>query len=255
MRTCSDRKNLTLPQALSDLKKKGFQIEEYPSEWVLFLEFWSKSQLSDRHIIKNALDKIRPQLKEKFPMGQAAYSLSSQDLSFGMKEEEYLGLKIPKVTSNQLTRVFNIYLVDTISSSIAAYVANDLHKVFGDKINIVRVKNFTELRNEPKEKIDCVVSLLGIDPGDPLTHLSFLQEDSPLVLGAISLKEIEAVGMITDENKFNDAVKVLEKKLIENIIVVPFAHFPGVVVEAPGFKKMDHLSWGWGAQAWTYQTP
>jgi hypothetical protein len=69
----------------------------------------------------------------------------------------------------------------------------------------------------------------------------------------LTKEKITEAALIEDPEEFARAIQNIEKKLLQNRILVPLAHFPGVVAEAPGFERDEALSWSCGTQEWTYR--
>lgn len=242
---------------LSSLRKKGYRVEEYPSEWLAHLGFQPTVNLQDRQRIALTLDKIRDRLAASSPMGQLAYSVPPSDRPFGVKAKEYeeFSAKLESELKGfmHLSRKLTIGTVDSLYDLPVIKLAMEhLKEMFPEQIElkILKRSDFGKLF-EPG--IDVYLSVQGISAADPAHHLSFFLKSDAIFAEVTNKEEIAKLSTLHEAYEFNREVLRIERKIIEKRALMPLLHFPGVVVSAPGFERDDALAGSWGVRAWTYR--
>ena len=69
----------------------------------------------------------------------------------------------------------------------------------------------------------------------------------------LKLNELAQIAQIGDEREFVSRVQSIERRIRDEVWMVPIAHFPGVVAEAPNFERDEDLAGSWGIQTWAYR--
>ncbi len=236
------------------LKDKGYRVQIFPSEYLTFLAFRPGVSESDRKVIGNALDLGRNLMALQQPLSNHAFSIAPADRPFGISKAEYETL-FPFTEPNaghqptKLSRTFSLGIYHTsVNHPYLKAIVELLTKQFPD-LEVKVIQNYSEYNSST----DFQVNVIGISPSDPLPHLFYLIHNFPNLAAAVTDEQITAVSLIHDAEKFNQASKALEMKLVKERLLIPIAHFPGIVAEAPGFERDQNLAWSWGTQAWTYR--
>lgn len=232
---------------LQTIRDKGYRLERFPTEWLIYLAFGTRVQAPDRARLADFIDSHRENWLESAALGQPAFSVAPSDRPFGLSRNEYrahAGRGIAGPLSRKL-------VLGTLKSwhgtPLFARVCADLLRAF-PTVELKLHDSFAELG-----KSDLVLSPLGISQFDPLTHLAFLSETMPGFSRAVSAVDVAEASVLTDSSLFNARVKQFERRILEDRIIVPLAHFPGVVAHAPGFERDESLAYSWGIQAWAYR--
>lgn len=238
--------------SVETLKKSGYQVEIFPSEEVLGVGFKRNVPLSDRILIASAIDRIRKEAIKLAPHGQPAFSMPPSDRPFGLTEEEYV-VHRPTETSLKISRPLKLGVgkaayTNPFLKNAADQIIREVHGLQLELLEGSRAANMYSESSGP----DAFFFGLGISPGDPLNHLAFLKNALAIFSDFMSDEQLSNLATITDSHKFIEAVKTVEKRILRERLLVPLAHFPGIVAESPRFKRNHDLAWAWGIQAWTY---
>lgn len=236
--------------AINHAISKGYRVEEFPSEWLVYVGFSSAISLQDRRCIGAAVDQVRKDLVSRSLRAQTAYSIAPSDRPFGLSHSQYektVG-SLQKTCSSTLTKS---YTLGTFSTMVDLPIFRDLIAFLRNRFPDLAFKtaNGVELYDG---SVDIFLSPLGISPADPLGHLAFLQDTNPLVGQCIEKGDIIEAAKEPDIIGFNKRIRALETILAKQRALIPIGHFPGLVVQAPRFIRDDNLAWGWGIQTWTY---
>lgn len=234
---------------LDDLESRGFKVELFPSEWLVYLGFNKGISFEDRLALGQAIDEIRDESRIQIGLGQQAYSMSPQDRDFGFKESKYKNLT-SSLTRASLSRPVKVGLFTELQRSpYFDYYHKALEQKLGNKVEFVTFDrpNVRKIFSE----VDAHLLLLGISPGDPLTHFAFMQETKPNFAQVFSRDQIERLAQIQDLQKFNEEALLFEEKILKERLLIPLAHFPGVVALSDEFSRDEKLAWTWGIQSWT----
>lgn len=232
------------------LKSKGYRVEESPSEWMAYLGFNAKTARTDRLALAHAVDEIRKEGRGGLDLGQEAFSISPADRDFGLKADEYWKIA-ENLAQAQLSRPVRIGLFKEYENSpILACYREGLSAKFRNKIEFV-VFERASIRDIFTPQVDAYLLVLGIAPDDPLTHFSYLQEMNPLVGQTIPRHDIEDLSRTENLVEFNKKVVEFESLILQHRLLVPLAHYPGVVASARSVTRNENLAWSWGIQAWT----
>lgn len=239
-------------ELLAKVRAAGYSLRQMPSEWLVYFGINSKVPLEDRKTFSRVADGWREELLTRAALGQPAFSMSPSDRPFGLKREDYQQITAP-LSSAGVNAKFSRpgYILATLDewSEIPLFAAalQRARESFPDlKIQLLPRSRITELWSD---KVDFVLSPMGIAPSDPLNSLAFLEELGPV----ISRDEIARISTLQSAESFNLALRDIEKRVLEARLWVPIGHFPGLVIEAPGVERDEELSWSWGIQAWTYR--
>ena len=237
-------------EVLELLKRKGYRIQIYPSEWLLYVGFGSNAGRELRAVLTSVVDEARPTLLENFDHATEALSIAPADRPFSVSPKLYTKIRSIKKMASKPGRIFKLGVHE---SEADKPLIKRLVEVLRNGVNFeVHYYPGAEYRKMLSQS-DAYITMLGISPGDPLSHLSYLRSTSEDFAQDISEAEIRKVSEISNSDHFISAVRELESKVITNMLVVPVAHFPGVVAEAPNFERVESIAGSWGTQAWTYR--
>ena len=142
--------------------------------------------------------------------------------------------------------------VEYESAPIFRFYRHALESALGDKVQFI-IYDKPNLKRMVSAEVDAYIRILGISPGDPLTHFAFVQEATPLIREALPRSRIEELSKIESIDEFNREVLALEHLILRERLMVPLAHFPGIVAYSKNFIRDENLAWSWGIQPWTYR--
>lgn len=232
---------------LQAIRDKGFVLETFPTEWLIYLAFGTRVTASERARLAEFIDSHRESWLESAALGQPAFSVAPSDRPFGLSREEYrahVGRGAPGDFSRKLALGT---LKSWHESPLFARVCADLLQAF-PQLELKLHESFVELG-----KSDVILSPLGISQFDPLTHLAFLSETMAGFSRVVPAADVAKASVLVDSSQFNERVKEFERRILKERIIVPLAHFPGLVAHAPGFERDESLAYSWGIQAWAYR--
>lgn len=235
---------------ISALKEKGYRIRQMPSEWLLYWGINEKVSKSDRERLFTFFDSLRERLLKEAPLGQAAFSLSPSDRPFGIKEEVYrrFNSKPNDLKAVHLSRKIVLYTLDEWAGlPIFAEAIRQIQSL-SNQIDVKYVSRKDAHRLWSGE-FDVILSPLGISPGDPINNFAFKREFSKIATKDV----IVELSAMSDPEAFNRRLIEIEKEVLAQRLWAPIGHFPGVVIEAPGYERDEKIAWSWGIQAWTYR--
>jgi len=237
-----------VPRDYETLEKKGYTVELYPSDWLVYVSFGHGTARDDRVLIASVLDKARSRLTPKATNGQTAYSTTPTDRPFSLSQKEYQA-SAPRPRSRSLSRPLTLTTLDEWSSlPLFAAVIKELQNALPE----LTVKTVSRSEMKSIYQSDVWLSPIGQTPADPLTHLSFLVTAKQGIDGVLSRDEISEISAIEDAKTFVARVKDIERRILSERVMVPLFHFPGVLVTSPLVEKDARLASNWGIQAWTY---
>lgn len=234
------------------LKEKGYRLKFSPSEWLAYLSFNSKVTLSDRVTIGKKIDAQRNNFMRFASLGQQAFSIAPSDRPFGLDAKEYNeSSRQIKAGTDKLSKPYKIGVISTdFNIPLYQFVIKSMLKEFPElTLELVPPEKFDQLEN----LIDIFIDAIGITPADPLNHLSFLMNFDSRFSAVLTEEKITTIAIQENAEEFIKEVKNIEYQILKSRLIVPLAHFPGIVAEAPRFEKDESLSWSWGTQAWTYR--
>lgn len=239
------------PENITDLRNRGYKVEQYPMEWIVYLIVGQKLDLKTKQSIRNIIDVYRKDKLTSESLGTPAYSVAPADRSFALNETEYLKLFPPSK-------------IETIHShlklaTLETWVEIPFFKKIIEHLKI-QIPNLEIVKLPPKEisklfngEYDIVLSPLGISHADPLSHISFLESTLSGFDKVVSKELISEIAVKSNSSDFDTAIKSIEAKIVESGLILPIAHFPGVVAYRNDFIRNDDLSFGWGIQTWAFQ--
>lgn len=232
------------------LRHKGYRLNYFPSEWMVYINFTEKLPTTDRNFIGNIIDSNRDPLMHFAKTGQKAFSIAPSDRSFGVNEKLYFEQNLPLNSASNykpksfifgtLSHWYKIPLFKATLDLLIQSTPGSTLKLFDD---------FDKMQTEA----DVSLQMLGISPADPLSHLTFLMKENKSYSSVLTDQIITKLSLIDDAETFNRSVRDVELDIASKRIIIPIAHFPGIVAEAPGFERDEALAWSWGTQAWTYR--
>jgi len=231
--------------SLEKLKTKGYRIRQTPSEWLVYLGLNPSVSAPDRKIFADAARTWRKEILSQSPLGVPAYSLSPSDRPFGLKGDP---ADLPATDTKALSRVYTLGTLDEWAKvPMFAATLDHIKKRFPE----MKIKLFprTQMNELYSSRVSIVLSPLGISPADPINDFTFLSELSDLIPRA----ELTKFSTESDQNRFNEGLLQIEKRVIAANRWVPLGHFPGVVAEANWLERDESLAWAWGIQTWTYR--
>jgi hypothetical protein len=243
-----------LTSALADkLKSKGYRLQIFPSEWLLYFQFTQVPSENLRKRLGRMFDLLRERLVSHLDFAQAAYSIAPMDRPFGLKKDEYtnaIKTETPHIGERDDYPLRIGLLANTERNPNIQMILGEIRKFFP---NIqIRFLRYEEWEKAEKE-LDVLINALGISQFDPLNHISYLMHQDPLIRETVTDNDVAELASTHKRDDFISKVKDLESTLARERRIFPLAHFPGIVAEAPGFDRDEELSWNWGTQAWTYR--
>lgn len=239
-----DRKNL---------ERKGYKVDTFPTEWFVYLIVKPKVPLKLRQALQTMIHRFQREEKEKLSFGMSAYSISPSDRDFSLSEAEYLNAADLAEAQIDTDASFVVYTLENWAKiPIYAYLIEEVKKTF-PKVRIEFLGRGGGQKIFGDEEVQIAISLLGISPSDPLTHFSFLETTLPGFSDIISKKEIAALSTYSDGGEFNRRVKDVEIKAAQRGLIIPVAHYPGVVAYRGDLSRDEERAFGWGIQTWSFR--
>lgn len=236
------------------LREKGYRVETFPTEWFVYLLIKKQVAKPVKEALIAAIDEFRSNELPKFPLGLPAYSIAPSDREFALNQEEFPKLRIARDPVGQ--RIAELaFKVSTATTWAEIPVNAKLLEFLKHRFPRMEVELITPSEGMRlfDKNTDISLSLLGISPSDPLSHLSFFES---VVYGfgdLVSKEDIAQLATQTESAEFNRRAKELEKRIIRSGLVVPIGHFPGVVAYRNDFIRDDSLAFGWGIQTWSFR--
>jgi hypothetical protein len=241
------------PTDLDKIKAKGYKLEMFPTEWVVYLITNPNLDQKIKDTVRSIVDTYRTANLKSDSLGDPAYSIAPTDRSFALKAEDYSELFSLKtesedvITQSLTIATLAVWVEIPFFKKMLEYLKK---RVPGLKVEVLPSKDIMELFSN---KYDFVLSPLGISQSDPLTHLSFLESTLNGFNKIISKDQIAKIAVLSDSNAFDTAVKNIERAIVKSGLIIPIAHFPGVVAYRSDFIKNDNFTFGWGIQTWAFQ--
>lgn len=244
------------PPDLDVLASRGFRIQKFPSEWITYVGFNPSVPKEDREQIAKVIDQNRPELMKEASLGQAAFSIPPSDRPFGLSEIEYLKVK-PTVPKGPLKLSKPLKIGTRAEWYEIPIFRKTIHKLKDAFPTLETVTVKSSVYSGPDTaghyEADIYLTALGISPADPLSHIAYLTSSAPNFKGFLSDLQQAEVATMSNATEFIRTIKEIETRILHERLIIPLAHFPGIVVEAPRFKRDSDLAWSWGIQAWTYR--
>jgi hypothetical protein len=237
---------------IGKLKDKGYVVETFPTEWFVYIILKSTTDPALKASIIEAIDDFRENALPHTTLGIPAYSISPSDREFSLSKEEYYAAKRSEPAAFGRDKKFKLATLETWAAvPFYARVLAHLKKVF-PKMEVELIPPFEGIKLFTGQA-DVTLSLLGISHSDPLSHLSFLESVVEGFDDCVSKPEIAALSTSTNVAAFNSSIKEIERKINHSGLIVPIAHFPGLVAYRKDFIKDDDTSYGWGIQTWSFR--
>jgi hypothetical protein len=154
------------------LIKKGYGLNYFSSEWLIFLTFNAELSLQDRKIVSQTIDPIRDDSLFQDSIGQPSYSIVPADRPFGLNREEYEASLPPPLDTLTLSRPLILGALEGDEKEPSFLkVKEALIEQFPDlKVRYFAGKDHHKMRTEA----DILFDYIGISPADPLSLLFFL---------------------------------------------------------------------------------
>lgn len=237
--------------AKSDVEKigaKGYVVETYPGEWLIYVSFGRKVPLADREAVAAVVDRDRDRWLADAPFGSAAFSISPSDRPFALTRQEYAG-SIPE-TAHSISVAKRIV-------TLKSWYELPLFRRICDALQVqypaLRLHVVDQYGNLFSGDTDVIVSPLGISHSDPLSHMAFLASAVPGFDAAVAAGDVATASVVTDPKRFDGVIKKFETSVRQRRAIVPVGHFPGIVAHAPRFERDEDISFSWGIQTWSYR--
>jgi hypothetical protein len=237
---------------LATLKNKGYVVDLYPTEWFVYILAKKGVDISLRNALRKAIDKFRTSEVSPNGLGVPAFSISPSDRDFSLSKAEYEGVVDQSSNDFDRNRTVTVY-------TSASWAKIPFYRSIIDSLKAT-FPNFVLKELQPSEspklfsaETDVALALLGISPSDPLSHFSFLETTLNGFSGIVGKDEISQLALTADSVEFNRKIKAIEMKVRESGLVIPIAHFPGVVAHKAGLQRDDANSFGWGIQTWSFR--
>lgn len=232
------------------IKSNNYKVQIFPNEWLVYLGFHSNVQFSQRNIIASKIDSIRHSISEKIVYGASSYSTVPSDRAFGLTEEEYKRNK-PQVMMTKIEKKLRLATLDEWAKiPLFSYIIDELIKEFNFDVILFPRGEMSKVYSN--EYADFYLSPMGISASDPLGNYSFLSSFINLFKEVVTEETFVRLYQEKDFFSFAKKVKELEGNLLEQRILIPIGHFPGIIIESERVKRDESRAWDWGIQAWTY---
>lgn len=236
----------------SDVEKinaKGYAVESYPGEWLIYVGFGRKVATADREAIAAVVDRDREQWISDAPYGSAAYSISPSDRSFALSKEEYATVSTPET----IGRISVGRRLVTHKSWYELPVFRNICDVLRTRFPDLRLHVVDEFAELFSGEHDVFVSPLGISHSDPLSHMAFLSNTLPAFAAVVPGEEVANASVLADPSRFDEVIKGFERRVRKRRVIVPIGHFPGIVAHSSRFERDEDISFSWGIQTWSYR--
>jgi len=236
--------------AIENLKSKGYTVELFPTEWFVYLVAREGLSSEVRSNLLKILENFKQSKSMQESLGSPAHSIAPSDRQFSLKKDNDVATQSGQISISK-------YPIKI--TTLKSWIDNPFFKVTIEEIKKYFPNLEIELLDPSDSKrlfsYDTMLTLapLGISPTDPLTHFSFLESALSGFDKIISKDEIARASIIDDESEFNKTIQNLERKVVQSKLLMPIAHFPGVIAYRKDFKIDQNIAFGWGLQAWAFQ--
>lgn len=243
-----------LSSDLEMLRVKGYKTNISPTEWVIHLSLKNSIPMNVRKEVSEFVEQFQKSEVFKSYLASLAYSISPLDRGYSISESEVKLLKNelfreqPEEDDLRKKRNLKLRFVSSLRLSGSPFVKGFISHF---KERFPEFEIATDPSGKPPYEGDVVLYSLGISPADPLNHFAYLANMLPGFQDVVSLKEIAEAAMIVDPEEFYKKVKGFEFRALRSGLVLPIAHFPGVVALRSDLSINDAQSFGWGIQAWS----
>lgn len=234
------------------LKEKGYTVEIFPTEWFVFLTVKKQVNAPLKKALLQAMDKYRTEMASKASLGIPAYSISPSDSDFAISAAEYRDAVGPQHEVFDHNTKFTVTTTKSWAE-IPFYMRtlNFLKQQFPNmQVQVLERKDGFRLF---AKETDVALALLGISPTDPLTHISFLESTLYGFNELTSKEQLSQLAIKTNAEEFNKGIKEMEVRANQTGLIVPIAHFPGVIAYRKDFVRDETKALGWGIQTWSFK--
>ncbi len=230
---------------LQSLQEKGYETMISPNEWFTYIKIRPDADQDLTLELESSIERFKTGLQFGTYLGVKAYSVSPSDREYSLPPG-----KVDITLMPSSGRQFKISTLSTWSKipffeKILTHLQNEFPQM---KIELLPPEKIGDLFSGVTEIALCP---LGISPTDPLGHFGFLNENVFGISALITKKEIANAATISDPSLFNSEIKEFESRVRNRHLIIPIAHFPGVVAYRKDFSIDDNLSFGWGIQLWS----
>lgn len=232
---------------IKEIESHDLDLSIYPNEWVYMLGFNNdKINLSDRTLIRDFIYLNREEIIKDTPFAQKSYSVSPINKPFGLKENDYTPGKL-----NDLIRLSQKISIGIRKKDVDhKFVKNFVSLISRvENLDIVLFENVADIYSIP----DIYLGVQGISAGDPVHHLNFFLKYEPLFKSFVTTGELNDIASIQNDSDFISKIKEIELRILENVCLIPIAHFPGIVINSKKIKPDPKLIGDWGIRAWTFK--
>lgn len=239
------------PKFIDTLKDLGYKVQIFPNEWLIYLGFNADLAIDERRLIGETIDQAREQLLNVIQLGNLSYSTTPGDRGYGLSKMEYL----QHINSQKSNKLSKRLVISTLDEWISIPVFKLVLEILKYKLSVdVKLVSRAELGNLYSSKFsDLFLSPMGISAADPLGNYSFLNSFYSLTSNIFTEERFLDLYQEKDYATFASKIKILEKEIIKNRLIIPIGHFPGIVIESPRLHRDELKSWDWGIQTWTYK--
>ena len=239
---------------IKKIKSHNYKVQIFPNEWLVYLGFQKSVDKKIRNHIGFLIDSARKELEGNIVHGSLAYSVTPSDRPYGLSAKDYEANKLNQVEHEK--GEFKRLRLSTLDEWSSVPLFAELIKILKDNYNI----EFNAFPRSEMSKIyseeytDFYISPMGISSADPLGNFMFMHSNNKLFSQNISKDSISDAYSLNGIDDFNNKIKIIEKEILSNRVVIPIGHFPGVIIESHNMLRDDSKAWDWGIQAWTYKT-
>lgn len=240
------------PADVQLMQEKGYVVELFPTEWFVYLVARGSGDKELASALREQIDLFRESELKKVSLGLPAYSIAPTDRPFALSKADYEKNALPSLPGFDFNKKFK---VATLSSWVQVS--------FNSKILAFLKKRFPNMEVEEialaesgrlfSGEYDVSLALLGISPSDPLTHLSFFESTLAGFSELVSKEEIASLSIETEPEVFYQRLKDVERRIKKSGLIIPIAHFPGVVAHRADLKRDESIAFGWGIQTWSFR--
>jgi hypothetical protein len=235
--------------AIEKLKSKGYSVELFPTEWFVYLIARDSLGSETRENLSKILENFKKSKMMEDSLGSPAHSIAPNDRQYSLIKDYDASAPLFKISISQ---------VPIKITTFKSWIGNPFFKQTIDEIKKYYPNLELELLDPSESKRifsddkKLVLAPLGISPTDPLTHFSFLESALSGFDKVISKEEIAKASIIDDETEFNRNIQNFERRTVKSKLLIPIAHFPGVIAYRKDFKIDQNIAFGWGLQAWAF---
>ena len=225
------------------LKNKNFEIEISPQEWLMYFKVSDTVPQNVKSALNSLTEKIRAVVSEA-TLGEPTETLA-----------QYGNAQLSSSLPSDLKALegVTLFTMSNWSSTPAFRKILDVVRDLAPGFKIVTLPR-EKMSDLYSNKVPIGLNVLGLSPVDKLSHLSFLATSLEGFSSIISVDEIAAASAITDEVQLNEKLRQFDHRLQASKLILPVAHFPGVIAVSKQWKVNRDLAFDWGIQLWSIQS-